>query len=415
MNKKRKDQRGGMAIFAVLMLPIFLALTCLTIDLMNLFVIREKMQSAADAAALAAVTSINTVSPGNVSKATSQAQTISQSNAFTNGINTISVKVSIPPGDPYNKSATYANNSNFARVQISQSVPLYFGGVVGIPKMTVSADAVAGPTSSSVSLMTLAPSGSGSLALTGSGSISSADGTIDVNSQSSSALTLTGSGTITSKNINIVGGYSLTGSGSFHGTINTGVSASADPFAAITLPTSPYLCNYTNYSITGSKAVTVSPGIYCGGISITGSGTITFSPGTYILNGGGLAIAGSSIITGNGVTFYNTGTKGSYSYGPISITGSSTLTLSAPTSGPYAGMLFIQDPLNTNSATIRGSSSDSLAGNLYFPRSFSQHYRQWFDATGCRDHSRTKYFSDRKRQHHILYAIQRIHWTNCPL
>lgn len=358
-----------MAIFFVIVLPVLLALTCITIDGMNLFVIREKMQIAADASALAAATSINTVTPGNASKATSLAQTIAQSNHFANGTNSITVTVSIPPGDPYKKSPPYASNTNFARVQISQPVPLYFGGIIGIKTMTVSANAVAGSnSSSSVSVMTLATTGAGSLSLTGSGSINAISGAIDVNSNSSSALTLTGSGSITASNINIVGGYSSVGSGSINGTISKGAGSGSNPFAALTPPAPPYTCNYTNYSITGSKTVTLSPGTYCGGISITGSSNVTFSSGTYILNGGGLSITGSSTINGTGVTFYNTGSSsGSDSYGSIAITGSGTINLSAPTTGTYAGMLFIQDPLNTNTAAITGSSSDSFAGNLYFP------------------------------------------------
>src|SRR6202035_5778158 len=62
---------------------------------------------------------------------------------------------------------------------------------------------------------------------------------------------------------------------------------------------------------------------------------------------------------------------GSSGYGRISVTGNVTATLSAPTSGPYTGILFYQDPtvVTTAGDTITGGSTMSLTGALYFPDS----------------------------------------------
>lgn len=361
-------QKGAAAILFAILLPMLLALTCLAIDVSNLFLVREKMQVAADSAALAAAVSVYTVTPGNKGTAVTLAQTASQANGFTNGQNQISVTVSIPPGDPYHISPTYASNSSYARVQISQPVPLYFGGIVGISTMTVSANAVAGPTSVLQSVVTLAPSGSGAFQITGSGSVNLLQGSMSVNSSDSAALSVVGSATLTASAFNIAGGYSDVG-GTIVGTINTHASnTSTDPFASLTPPTVPSTCNYTNYSLVGSSGGTLNPGTYCRGISLIGSGAVTFNPGTYILNGGGLNIVGSGSVSGTGVTFYNTGqASGSDAYGGISIVGSGSIQLSAPTTGTYAGMLIMQDPKNTQQASITGSSSTNFAGNLYFP------------------------------------------------
>ena len=66
--------------------------------------------------------------------------------------------------------------------------------------------------------------------------------------------------------------------------------------------------------------------------------------------GGGLSTQSSNshIIGNGGVTFYNTfgaTTNGasSYSYSPIQIGATSTVSLVAPTSGTYAGILFFED------------------------------------------------------------------------
>jgi hypothetical protein len=122
--------------------------------------------------------------------------------------------------------------------------------------------------------------------------------------------------------------------------------------------------------VTYSNGVyTVSPGTYTSlSISGTGSGnTVVFSPGTYVFNGGGLTIPGNANVSGTGVTFYFTNTA------TISVTGTPTIQLTAPSSGDYAGILMYQDPNDTNvgpnpnGPTISGNSGSVYDGVLYFP------------------------------------------------
>jgi hypothetical protein len=87
--------------------------------------------------------------------------------------------------------------------------------------------------------------------------------------------------------------------------------------------------------------------------------------------GGGLDITGSGSITGNGVTFFLTQGLGC-NYGPVSLTGSGTIHLTGPTSGPYYEMLFYQDPTlgaGLKGSTVTGSSIVTVQGALYFPGS----------------------------------------------
>ena len=67
------------------------------------------------------------------------------------------------------------------------------------------------------------------------------------------------------------------------------------------------------------------------------------------------------------MTFYNTGNGSTYPYSSLSVSGNVALNFSAPTTGVYAGMLMMQDPLNTQASTIVGNAGATLAGNLYFP------------------------------------------------
>ena len=109
-------------------------------------------------------------------------------------------------------------------------------------------------------------------------------------------------------------------------------------------------------------------GTYCGGITIQGAATATFGPGLYIINGGGVTFSNSAAVSGTGVTFFNTGQYGQ-SPGPVAFTGATTVNLSAPSSGTYQGMLFVQDRnvsyIGTNS--FANSASSVLSGTLYFP------------------------------------------------
>jgi hypothetical protein len=116
--------------------------------------------------------------------------------------------------------------------------------------------------------------------------------------------------------------------------------------------------------------VTLHPGTYYGGLKITGSGAITFSPGTYIFAGGGFDYSASSTITGTDVTLYNTSdpthSSGQGACGGFAIQGSGSLSLAAPTIGSYANMLFWQDPACTAAMKYAGSSY-TTTGIIYLP------------------------------------------------
>ena len=50
-----------------------------------------------------------------------------------------------------------------------------------------------------------------------------------------------------------------------------------------------------------------------------------------------------------------------------SLTGSGALNISAPTSGTYNGILFFEDPTDTNGMTITGSTGSNMQGIFYAP------------------------------------------------
>ena len=92
------------------------------------------------------------------------------------------------------------------------------------------------------------------------------------------------------------------------------------------------------------------------------------NPGLYVLKGSGFNINGGAHVTGTGVTFYNSYATG-YAYQPFVFDNGTTVTLTAPTTGTYAGILLYQDPtvVSASRNSFAGGASLNLTGTLYFP------------------------------------------------
>jgi hypothetical protein len=148
----------------------------------------------------------------------------------------------------------------------------------------------------------------------------------------------------------------------------TGASPVADPLANLPTPSTSGLTNYGAANISGGTK-TLQPGIYSQ-INISGGASVTLNPGVYIIEGGGFIVSGGPSVTGAGIVIYNTGSKypnPGGTYGAITVSGSSTVKLSAATTGVYAGMVIDQDPHNTQVVTISGSAA-AATGILYAPK-----------------------------------------------
>jgi hypothetical protein len=217
----------------------------------------------------------------------------------------------------------------------------------------------------------LDPSASNAMDVNGNVSIQSGCGLL-VDSSSSSGIYANGNVTITAPNIGVVGGYSSTGNVTFSPPPKKGIVPASDPLASVQAP-SYGACSYNSFSLNGNTGTLaspyqMSPGVYCGGISFNGNTFVHFRAGTYILAGGGFSAGGTAVLTGTGVTFYNT--AGASAYKGISLGGNVTMNLNAPTSGPLAGMLFFQDraiPTSGAGSTIAGNAASTIDGALYFP------------------------------------------------
>ncbi|MFZ2061658.1 MAG: pilus assembly protein TadG-related protein [Candidatus Binatus sp.] len=321
---------------------------------------KNMMQTAADSAAMAGAEELN------YGDQVAAGQTDAASNGYTNGVSSVTVTINNPPSTGPNTS-----NSAYVEAIVSKPEPTYFLRVLGVSTMTVSTRAVAYEGNGPNCIYVLNPSASGAFSANGNVSVTSSCGLL-VDSSSSSGLSVVGNVSITAPTIGVVGGYSAGGNSSLTPTPKTGVIAASDPLAYLQAPTVGS-CAHTNYSLNGNSGSASTPlqlyaGTYCGGITVHGNAWLKFNAGTYVLAGGGMAISANTTMTGTGVTFYNT--TGTGGYGAISMNGNTQANLSAPTSGPLAGILFFQDrsiPSSGAGSTITGNSSSTFDGAVYFP------------------------------------------------
>lgn len=352
-------RRGFVLATFLCCLPILLVFLGLAIDGSYLELEKTRMQTAADAAAIGGAQEVKMSGSANAAEA---ARADASLNGFTDGQNGVAVSVNSPPQQGYS-----TGDATAVEVVVSQQVPTFFMNAIGVASVGMQSRAVAHLGSGGTCIQTLNPSASGAFTISGSATLTASCG-IAVPSTSGSAFTASGSATVTATGVSVGGGASISGNAKVSPAPVTGVSAGSDPLAYVAAP-SVGSCDYTNTKISSASAVTLPPGVYCNGINVSGTAQVTFAPaGVFILKGGGLTISGNSTVNGAGVMIYNT-YGGGYSYGPVSISGNSDVSLSAPTTGPQAGVLIFQDRsvVSGGANTFSGSSTLNLTGALYFP------------------------------------------------
>ena len=368
-NLKRlaRADEGQALVLTALGLVVLMLMAGLGVDVGYLRYQKQQMQRAADAGALAGASALQY--GGNYTNA---AQNDTIANGFSNGINGVVVTVNSPPqtvGDPF------VGQAGYVEVIVAQPQPTFFMRVGGFNTVAVQSRAVAsslGPPSDCI--YALDPTDAQSFLVDGNVNVSSTCG-IYVGSASSGALRKNGnSGIVQASYVGIVGDESQS---DLNGVFSqnspnqqpvTNIAPVNDPLASV-CPTVA-ACPDLNPSQPGTRSGnTFFPGRWVGGISLGANNNYTFTPGVYVLIGGGLTVTGSPTITGAGVTFYNT-FDATHPYSGISMAGSPTVTLSAPTVGDTAGMLFFQDrrvPVGSSDSNFVGSSAQGYTGAIYFP------------------------------------------------
>jgi Flp pilus assembly protein TadG len=347
-----RDDHGSVAVYAAITLPILLGSVGLGVDVGAAYSARQSAQNQADAAAVAAALEI--ARGKNTDEAKAAATSDAQNNGFSGPHGDIMV-VNTPPS-----SGPFTTDPKAVEVEISSPVQLHFVGMVGADSnVTVTARAVARTVRSEACVWSLEEIDTG-VSLTGTADVNLSCG-VYARSTSGSAIEQKGTSCLTATSVVTAGGAIGT---CIHPTPRTNAAVLDDPLGALPTPTASSICDVDKKKIT--KDETLSPGVYCNGISVQGNAKVKFNPGLYTIRGGSFSASGSSELTGDGVTFFLTNQGADYA--TVNLT-STILKFTAPTSGVYKGILFFQDR-NTPSTLVNklaGNGAVTLTGLIYMP------------------------------------------------
>jgi hypothetical protein len=317
------------------------------------------MQTAADAGAMAGGAEIYRAKAALVQPSALLATAV---NHFEDGTDGVEVTVNRPPATGF-----YVGDMRYVEVVITQPSPTYFMRVFGWTSVNVPARAVAGVGATGRNCVyVLDPEAPGAFTANSS-AVLDADCGMIVNSRQNNAMYTTSSARVEAASVSVTGGYEQQSSSIIDPTPVTGVPPEPDPLSYLT-PPPVGACTMTNFHVT-SGTTTLNPGTYCRGMHVVNNARVILNPGMYVIKGGGINLESNAILEGNGVTIFLTEGLG-MPYGVLSFQSSTQVRLKAPTTGPYAGILFYQDPeAGTGSDThhFESSSSSYFEGALYFP------------------------------------------------
>lgn len=249
----------------------------------------------------------------------------------------------------------------------SGAVMTTFLGVLGYSTLNITTQSNAySSNDSSGCVLALDSTAAGAASASGSSTVSLKDCSLYSNSNSESSLTAGGSTTVSASIIGVVGGVSLSGSNvtTTEG-IRTGVPQISDPYIDVTFPS---YSGCTQNNLTAKTTITISPGVYCNGISVNANAVLTLNPGIYYIDRGSFDVNGGGKVTGTGVTLVFTSSTGT-NWPTATINGNAVVSLTPPLSGPTTGIVIFGDrrlPIGT-AFKLNGGSDQSLSGAIYVP------------------------------------------------
>jgi Flp pilus assembly protein TadG len=399
LSRLAADQRGVTAIITGLALTIILGFAGLAIDVSYWLNSTRGLQAGADQMAYSAASAAGN-SGCTSTTAVPQALAIGAARGYAVGATatTTGNTTTATDGTTTVTITCTPSNSHFS-VRVDQVQPMWFAKLFMQDAPTASAAATAQLAGKVSDVCILALDGyaegvagtDANAAQLGGSTAVDLGCSLAIDSTNIASLNVYGSANLTATSIYLAGDNQGSPSGS--ASITTAPTPNnilrnqnpvEDPYLGRTF-TAPTSC--TGGVTTGTiidTNITLSPGTFCGGLKLGDHGhrTVLLEPGgVYYVVGGLLEFDSQVTVIGVGVTFILTGgTVGgtTYPYAELTINGGANLSLSAPTSGPFGGMVFFQDraaPASTIANCgaggaknkINGGSDQLITGAIYFP------------------------------------------------
>jgi hypothetical protein len=340
----------------------------------------QKLQAAADASALAGAEQLYTYwQSANGLDTNGKALEAALALAATNGYANDGVDSVITPnavdgdGKPLHGiwcppiSGDHVGQAGYIEVAIQYNQKRHFSSIYGTQSIPVPARAVAegGWRSGKTGILILDPTAPGALTVNGNGSVSVIGAPLIVDSNAPNGGVTTGNATVTvspNQEIDFSGSPGSSGSGSWIGPIKTNQPPVPDPLLYLPEPSAAGAPAQPKVKISRKQSLTISPGVYDGGISVSGQASLYMNPGIYYMAGGGFSFTGQGDLNANGVMIVNLPSSNS---DVININGQGSINLSPMTTGIYRGISLWQQRSSANTIDITGNGSSTISGTFY--------------------------------------------------
>jgi len=362
-DSRNKFERGQALIIIAIALVVLAGVMALVIDGGNLFMDRRNAQNAADSAALAAA--LARIRGGQ--NPTSVALASAAQNGYSNDGTSSVVTIHIPP-----VSGPHIADVEYIQVVIVSHVKTYLASLLGWTQLTNEVQAVARSKPSELkellngpALVSLAPNsncGTGrAFWVHGEVALEITGGGVFVNSNNRDcALVQEGSGKIHLENtyqLNVVGGASIQKAQFLLPSVSVGEIPISYP-PPFFMP--EVVCGDDEEATVSGDGTTMSPG-HWGEEAFPPDGVTQLEPGVYCLDG--------DFVVGPGRTLMGTDVVFNVAQGEINFSGQANISLSAPTSGDFFGLLLFVPIKNNNPVILDGSTGSTLHGTILAPGS----------------------------------------------
>jgi len=352
------SERGQAIILIVFSIIGLFGISALAIDGGSAYLERRKAQNAADAASLSGA--ISRIEGGSWREA---ALASAKSNGYDNDGVTNTVELNTPPiGGPY------STNPEYIQVIVTSHLDTFFGPIIGFPKITVAAQAIAqtkpaeyGQMFPGYALISLAPQSKcdkkRGFFIHGEASITLRGGGLFVNSDNPDcAYIQMGSGSVRIEGdfpFSIVGGASIQ-KPRLHTPYppQTGAIPMSYP-PPIQMPRVG--CGSTIAEVVGEEEDTLTPGNW--DYDFPPEGVTHLESGVYCIGGDVIV---DDVLMGDRVVLV-------IEHGSVQFGGGATVRLSAPRSGDFKGLLLYMPMDNHKSLSLNGNNGSEYTGTILAP------------------------------------------------
>ena len=359
------DVSGASAVMVAIALPVLIGFATLGAETGLWYTIKRQNQSAADAAAISAVYEVIAGKTDPATELTPAASEAASQNGYSGS----------PPlvVHPYTDSVV----KNGIAVTLQQSQPGLLASLF-LPSVTIVTTAVAAiKVLDNPCILSLATNGTGA-DIRASSSVAAPNCSVAANSKSFSSIAVESSGSsVTAATLVTRGEISLAGTSIDPAALPPEFTLASRPLIGAPSVADPYTTHLTHDFLTTNMPSQCASGPpypansqICGDLAIAGA--LYLPPGTYWITDGSLLLQPNAVLTCSSCTIIFTTLNSSGGIvGNVQIPNGVTVTVQAPNSGVFSGLLMIQDRFAVPAAAsvFEGAGNMKLTGLLYFPES----------------------------------------------